>query len=98
MPPRKSDPWMPALYDDGGHIIASVKAWAAGTASETQQQTAFRWVVEVLCGYYDLSFRPDDKGGPRATDFAEGKRFVGLQIVKMTKLVQTEKPAVRRRA
>lgn len=80
-------PWLPAEYDD--EIVAAVQAWAAGVASERQQQLAFRWVVEVLCATFDMSYRP---GAPDDTSFAEGKRSIGNQIVKMTKLRATPKP------
>ena len=83
--PKTSDPWYPAAYDE--HIIAAVKAWQVGNASEAQQQTAFRWVVEIASGYYGQPFRPGGPDGARATDFACGRLFVGQQIVKMTKLV-----------
>jgi hypothetical protein len=39
--------------------------------------------VEHACSTYDLSFRPQSQ---RDTDFAEGRRFVGLQLVKLTKI------------
>ena len=84
----KTDPWLPVFYDD--YIIASVRAVQVGNASEAQQQTFFRWVVEVASGYYDQPFRPGVEGA-RATDFACGRLFVGQQIVKMTKLIKPTK-------
>ena len=57
-----------------------------GTASDTQQQHVFNLIVEKICGTYDASFHPDH---PRWTDFAEGKRFVGNSIVKLTKINAT---------
>lgn len=47
------------------------------------QQRALRWIIERAAGTYDQSFTPDS---PRLTDFAEGRRFVGLQIVKLLKI------------
>lgn len=32
-----------------------------------------------------MSFRPGGDDGKRETDFAEGRRFVGNQIIKLTK-------------
>jgi hypothetical protein len=78
-PPR--DPWVPPAYDD--FDIGTIKALNAGHASEGQQRHALRFLVEKMCGTYDLSFRPGTLDGQRATDFAEGRRFVGLQIVKL---------------
>lgn len=57
----------------------ALKNVAAGTASEHQQVTSMKWIIETLCGTYDLSYRPESD---RDTAFAEGRRFVGLQIVK----------------
>jgi hypothetical protein len=76
-------PWHPAPYDEA--ITGAIKALASGTANDGQQQRAFKWIIEVVCGTYDLSYRPDD----RDTVFAEGKRFVGMQIVKQLKLTTT---------
>ena len=61
----------------------AIKALSTGTASAGQQQRALLWIVEVLCETYDLSFRPESE---RETVFAEGKRHVGMQIVKQTKI------------
>jgi hypothetical protein len=74
-------------------VINAVQAWMVGKANEGQQQLAFRWVVEALCGTYDLSFRPDELGGDRATVFAEGKRFIGQQIVRVSKTIPKGKKA-----
>ena len=63
--------------------IAAIQALASGSATPHQQQQALRWIIEQAAGTYDLSFSPESD---RATSFAEGRRFVGLQIVKMTKL------------
>ena len=40
------------------------------------------WLIVDCCDYYGLSYRPGEDGR-RDTDFAEGKRFVGAQVVKM---------------
>jgi hypothetical protein len=74
-------PHEPAKYDDA--IINAVKALLTYTANEGQQKTAVDWLIHQVCGYYDLSFHPED---PRMTDFAEGKRYVAAQLIKMTKL------------
>jgi len=41
------------------------------------------FIVNQICGTYDLSYRPDSD---RDTAFAEGKRMVGLQLVKFSKI------------
>lgn len=73
-------PWHPVLYRDAD--VAALKALAAGTATDVQQKRALDWIINSA-GTYDLSFRADSE---RVTSFAEGKRFVGLQIVKMINL------------
>lgn len=55
-------------------------ALAAGSANEFQQRRILDLIVNRLAETYGLSYRPGDD---RATCFAEGKRFVGLQIVKL---------------
>lgn len=75
-------PWHPAPYEEAD--VYAIKALAAGKASEGQQQRALGWIVNILCGTYDLSYRPESD---RNTTFAEGKRHVGNQLVKMTKIV-----------
>lgn len=87
MPPRKfpelpkAEPWKPPHYEiaDAGAIQALMR----GEAQAHQQQRALAYIIETLCGTYDMSFRPT---GDRDTCFAEGKRFVGNQLVKLSKL------------
>lgn len=87
MPPRKppelpkADPWKPPHYEieDAGAIQALLR----GEAQSHQQQRALAYIIESLCGTYDMSFRP---GSERDTCFAEGKRFVGNQLVKLSKI------------
>ena len=73
----KEKPYYPADYDTAD--IMSVKALFDGKATADQQTRAMKWIVDSLCGTFDLSYRPDSD---RDTAFAEGKRFVGLQLVK----------------
>lgn len=63
-----------------GPVVAALKALGKGEARADQQVAALNFIIEGLAGTYDLSFRPDDAGGSRETDFAEGRRLVGLQI------------------
>lgn len=80
MPVKKAAPeaWHPTPWEPAD--AWALKALAAGKANESQQRRALSFVIERLAGTYDVSFRPDSA---RATDFAEGKRFVGLQLVKL---------------
>jgi len=74
-------PWAPVEYEDAD--IGAFKSLVLGEATEEQQRRALKFIVEEICKTYDLSYRPDSE---RDSAFAEGKRFVGLQIVKLTKL------------
>lgn len=76
-------PWVPASYEPAD--ATAIQALMDGNAESHQQQRALKWIIEVLCGTYDLSYRPGEEGR-RDTDFAEGKRFCGSQIVKLTRL------------
>ncbi|HJQ56755.1 MAG TPA: hypothetical protein VJ890_07605 [Vineibacter sp.] len=75
------DPAAPAAYDDAD--VVAIQALVTGTADAAQQQRALRWIVERAADTYGLSYRGGDAA---ATAFAEGKRCVGLQIVKLSKL------------
>ena len=73
----KTAPWYPPLYELSD--LRAIKGIAAGTATPDQQQRALKWIIENACATYELSYRPTSD---RDTSFAEGRRFVGLQIVK----------------
>lgn len=78
----ENGPWKPAPYE-----IADVSAFQAlvrGEAAPDQQQRAVKWLVGAA-GTYDLSYRPG-AAGERDTAFAEGKRFIGLQVVRLLNL------------
>lgn len=79
-------PWHPTPYNEA--ITNAIKAVNAGVANSGQQQHVIKWIIETLCGTYDLSYRPNSD---RDTVFAEGKRFVGQQIVKQLKLTTPER-------
>jgi len=81
---HKAQPFEPVEYDE--MVVGALRALATGTANSGQQATAWAW-IQYVCGvgeYADMSFRPGGHDGERVTAFAEGKRFVGLQILKMT--------------
>lgn len=70
-------PWMPTEYELAD--LKAVQSVILGEANAEQQQRAMKWIIEKVCGTYDMSYHPNSA---RDSDFAEGKRFVGLQIVK----------------
>lgn len=61
--------------------LGAFQALVNGEAMPHQQQRAMRFLIQNICGLNDLSYWPGDQ---HATAFAEGKRFVALQIQKMT--------------
>lgn len=77
-------PWLPVSYDKP--VVMALKALQAGNASEGQQQLALRFIIERLCGTYDLPYRPGGPEGDRDTAFACGMQHVGKQIVKLLNL------------
>jgi len=81
---KPAGPWTPPGYDVVD--VQAIQALVRGDATADQQQRALRWIIEQAAGTYDQSFWPGGEDGRRNTDFAEGRRFVGNQIVKLTKL------------
>lgn len=65
----------------------AVQAVALGTANDAQQKRALKWIIEDAARTYDESFIPGDMHG---TNFSEGRRFVGLRIVRLLKMSQSE--------
>lgn len=75
-------PWASANAPE--HITGAIKSLAAGNANEGQQKNALKWIIEDLCETYGMSYRP---GSVRDSDFAEGKRHIGNQLVRQVKLI-----------
>lgn len=63
----------------------AIKALFSGTADADQQTRAVRWILSCASNMDDLSYRPGPDGA-RDTAFAEGKRFVGIQLYKLAHL------------
>lgn len=80
---RSKGPWEPVSYEIAD--VAAIQALLTGTATPDQQKRALRWIIESAAATYDQSFWPGEDGA-RNTAFAEGRRFVGNSIVKMTRL------------
>lgn len=64
----------------------AIQALMRGDATPDQQQRALHWIVEVAGMAYDETFYPGGEEGRRNSDFAAGRRFVGNQVVKLTKI------------
>lgn len=77
-------PWEPPHYDKD--VLYAIRYLQMGKATESQQKLAWDYIMYVSGAgdeFQDLSFRPDELGGERATNFAEGKRFVGMTLRKL---------------
>lgn len=61
---------------------SAMQALARGDATPEQQKRALDWIIQKACGTYDLDYRPD----AREHAFVSGRRFVGLEIVKLLKV------------
>ena len=82
--PKKPTPtptYAPPKYEKAD--VTALIALAQGAATDFQQKRVIDLIVNRICETYGLSFRPGGTEGDRETAFAEGKRFVGLQIVKL---------------
>lgn len=79
--PNAALPYAPAEYEPAD--VSAIQALQRGDASPDLQRRALAFIINDLARTYDLSYRPNSD---RDTAFAEGKRFVGLQIVKLLKL------------
>src|SRR5262249_17295119 len=77
-------PWQMPRIEDAD--IFALQAIANGTANNAQQQRAYEYVVRTLCETDRMTFWPGGEDGKRATDFAEGKRWVGLQLRRIEKM------------
>lgn len=75
-----ASPWKPFDWEPAD--VAAIQALSRGEATPDQQKRALDWII-TSAGTYDLSYRPSSD---RDTAFAEGRRFVGLQIVTKLKL------------
>jgi hypothetical protein len=77
----EAQPWKPAAWEQADAY--ALQALARGECPPHLQQRALKFVIERLAGTYDLTYHPEST---RDSDFAQGKRFVGLQIVKLLNL------------
>jgi hypothetical protein len=75
-PPPPANPLeRPDYYEADVHAL---RALMIGNATPDQQKRVHKFLVEQICGTYDMPFRPDSE---RLTAFAAGKQWVGQTIV-----------------
>lgn len=62
-------------------IAYAVQGLSAGKADAHQQSLFLQWLIVEVCKKDDISYRPGPDG-QRDTDFAEGKRFVAISVLR----------------
>lgn len=73
----KTAAWFPPPYELAD--ASAIQALARGEADSAQQIKALQWII-IRAAYTDeVAYWPDSD----QTVFAEGRRFVGIQIKKM---------------
>jgi len=70
-------PWKTDMNDEQE---AALRSLLSGTANEGQQKTAVNAIIQTICETNGLGWNPDSN---RASDFAQGKRYVGLRILSV---------------
>lgn len=83
-PVKPKEAWHPPDWELPD--AAAIQALMAGTAEPEQQRRAMDWIITQASALYDMSFRPGGIEGQRATDFCEGRRFVGNHILLLARL------------
>lgn len=81
---QPSVPWQLPLVEPAD--VYALQALEKGTANEAQQKRAISFVTVKLCAADRMTFYPGGEDGRRASDFAEGKRWVGGQLRRILKL------------
>lgn len=77
-------PWKLPIVNDSE--IFALQALERGTANAEQQKRAIACIELKICASHRMSFYPGAEDGRRASDFAEGKRWVGVQLRRFLKL------------
>jgi hypothetical protein len=70
-----AQPYLPTAWEPAD--VSALQALQRGEATPDQQQRALDYLINGVCGTYDLSYRPE---GHLDTQFAKGKRAVGKHI------------------
>jgi hypothetical protein len=72
-------PWQP--IDTSVEELAAIHAMADGAANDRQQMLIIEWLMRATA-VTEMEFRPT---GERESNFAAGKRFVGLQFFTLAR-------------
>lgn len=79
----KLSPIFPTPYEI--EDVAALQALERGEADQMQQKRALNFIINTACGTYDNTIHLGSDGS-RESDIAQGKRFVGLTLVKLIKI------------
>lgn len=74
--------WLPVSDWDLADVTA-LQAMERGEASPDQQKRGLDWIINKACLTYESTYSPVSA---HDGSFAQGRRFSGLQIIKMLKL------------
>ena len=83
MPTKKIEqpsPLIPPVYTPAD--ATALQALAVGEANAEQQIRALNWILHKSADYQNIEYRTND----RDHAFLSGRRFVGLQVVKLMSL------------
>ena len=76
--------WLPAEWENGD--ASSLQALSRGEASPDQQKRALDWIIVKACMTYEPEYKPGGVDAERDSCHAAGRRWAGLQVVKLLKL------------
>ena len=87
--PKATAPWMPTKEFYVKADVAALQALFRSEANAAQQARAVEYILGTICGVREMSYRagPD---GVTDTAFAEGRRFVGSQLVTISNMSKTD--------
>ena len=77
--------WLPVSDWDLADVTA-LQALERGEASPDQQKRGLAWIINKACLTYESTYSPVSS---HDGSFAQGRRFSGLQIIKMLKVNAT---------
>lgn len=77
-------PWELPKFEDAD--VFALQALARREANPGQQERVLNFILHQLCEVDRMTFWPGGEEGRRATDFAEGKRWVAVMIRKFLKI------------
>lgn len=73
--------YIPALWTPAD--AAAIQSCLAGTATPEQQKRAIEWIMYSAASMEEMEYRTND----REHAFVSGRRFVGLQIKKLSNVL-----------